>query len=378
MRIVHVTDCFAPRTGGIESQVGDLAAAQARAGDEVHVTTATFGAQGQHGGAVEETRGVRVHRLGSRFTGGLPVNPWSGPRLMRAVLRDVRPDVVHVHAGLVAPFAYDGARTARAAGIPTVVTWHSMLDGGIPVLRAGSKVLGWRSSRMVPTAVSHAAARRVEKVLGLAPGEVPVVPDAIDVAAWHAVAARRETDPAAPVRFVTTMRLEPRKRGRHLVEAFAQALRALPDGAARLTIIGAGSEDALLRSRVARLGLGDRVTMAGRLTREEVTAAYATADVFCSPAILEAFGIAALEARSAGLAVVARRGTGVEEFVDHEVEGLLVSSDDELAGAMVRLVRDRALLGRLLEHNRDHAPRFTWDVVTQRAAEAYAEASARG
>ena len=50
MRIVHVSDCFAPRTGGIETQVGDLARHQARAGHEVHVLTATLGDGGERGG----------------------------------------------------------------------------------------------------------------------------------------------------------------------------------------------------------------------------------------------------------------------------------------------------------------------------------------
>nr|WP_286219353.1 glycosyltransferase family 4 protein [Paraoerskovia sediminicola] len=358
----------------MESQVGDLAAAQAAAGDDVHVLTATFGAGGEHAGAVEHSRGVTVHRLGSRFTAGLPVNPWSGPRRMRDVLREVRPDVVHVHSGLVAPFAYDGARTARALELPTVVTWHSMLDGGIPVLRAGTRLLGWRESRIVPTAVSRAAGARVETVMGLEPGSVQVVPNAIDVADWQEKVGRRVPDPDGVVRFVSTMRLEPRKRGRHLIDAFAEAVVALPDGAVRLTIIGAGSEDELLRRRVEKHGLEHLVDMPGRLTRAEVGAAYATADVFCSPAILEAFGIAALEARSAGLAVIARRGTGVVEFVDHGDEGLLVDSDGGMAAAMVRLAVDRELLDRLIDHNAHKVPPFTWEIATARAADVYAQA----
>ena len=43
MRILHVSDCYAPRTGGIETQVRDLARAQAAQGHDVHVLTATTG-----------------------------------------------------------------------------------------------------------------------------------------------------------------------------------------------------------------------------------------------------------------------------------------------------------------------------------------------
>ncbi|HEY5553464.1 MAG TPA: glycosyltransferase, partial [Cellulomonas sp.] len=90
MRIVHVSDCFPPRTGGIESQVSDLAAQQALAGHEVHVLTATLGAHGERGGAVENARGVQVHRLGTRSPFDLPVNPVQ-VRLLRAALDSLQP-----------------------------------------------------------------------------------------------------------------------------------------------------------------------------------------------------------------------------------------------------------------------------------------------
>ena len=41
MRIVHISDCYAPRLGGIETQVRALAMRQAEQGHEVHVLTAT-------------------------------------------------------------------------------------------------------------------------------------------------------------------------------------------------------------------------------------------------------------------------------------------------------------------------------------------------
>src|SRR5699024_2559536 len=43
MRIVHVSDAYAPRVGGMETQVRSLAEQQARAGHEVYVLTATLG-----------------------------------------------------------------------------------------------------------------------------------------------------------------------------------------------------------------------------------------------------------------------------------------------------------------------------------------------
>ena len=50
--------------------------------------------------------------------------------------------------------------------------------------------------------------------------------------------------------------------------------------------------------------------LAGRVDRAELTEIYRRADLFLAPAYLESFGIAALEARCAGLPVVAMRAPG--------------------------------------------------------------------
>ncbi|KGM09546.1 glycosyltransferase, partial [Cellulomonas carbonis] len=210
MRIIHVSDCYAPRTGGIESQVRDLARAQAAAGDEVHVLTATAGADG-HGG-VEDDGGVAVHRLGARMPFDLPVNPAAPPQVRR-LLAELRPDVVHVHAGVVSPFAFDGARVAVDAGAPVAITWHCMLDGVVPVMRTAVHRSGWATAPVALSAVSSAAAQRVRSVFGR---DVAVVPDGVDLSAWQPDGARGpdgDGDRTRPLRVVATMRLAPRKRG---------------------------------------------------------------------------------------------------------------------------------------------------------------------
>src|SRR5690349_24293126 len=57
VRIVRVSDGYAPRVGGIEVQVAGLAAAQAAAGHQVDVVTVTRGRGDANGSP------VRVHRL---------------------------------------------------------------------------------------------------------------------------------------------------------------------------------------------------------------------------------------------------------------------------------------------------------------------------
>lgn len=391
MRIFHVSDCYAPRTGGIESQVRDLARAQAAAGHEVHVLTATRGDHGEHGGVVEHDGEVTVHRLGMPAPFDLPVNPAAVPAV-RELLRRHRPDVVHVHAGVVSPFAFDGARIALDERVPLAITWHCMLDGTVPALRAAVSRTRWGSAPVALSAVSHAAAERVADVFG---GKVGVLPNGMDLERW---APRHRTGqevpelvpepepgpardatrfPVAPthvLRCVATMRLAPRKRGPALIAVVEDALTQLPPGSLHLEVLGDGPSRSRMARRITRRRLAGAIELRGRVPREQVRDAYDAADVFIAPAVLEAFGIAALEARTAGLVVVARRGTGIEEFVADGRDGLLVDDDAGMARALVRLVRDPELLRSLRAHSRDHRPRFSWAAVLAAADEEYARA----
>ncbi|TDE97598.1 glycosyltransferase family 1 protein [Occultella glacieicola] len=387
MRIVHVSDCYAPRVGGIESQVEDLATHQGAAGHAVHVLTATaLGRDAVEQGrsryrtTTTEAAGVRVHRIASPVTFGLPVHP-SGRALVRRALEILRPDVVHVHAGVVSPFAFDGARAARDLGLPLAITWHCMLDGVEPAVRLGARAGGWSEAALAPSAVSTVAAERVAHALRR--DDVTVLPNGLDLAPWRA-AARGTPGPVAPadpgvLRVVATQRLAPRKRAVPLVRLVGAAAETLGrDGRGRprirLSIAGSGPAEAALRAEIAAAGLEDVVTLLGRVPREVLPTLYRDQDVFVAPARLEAFGIAPLEARAAGLAVVANAGTGIGEFVADGVDGLLRTGDAGLTGALVDLASDPGLLARIREHNARVAPAVGWPDVLARADELYMRA----
>ncbi|MEY2989758.1 MAG: hypothetical protein RLZZ163_674, partial [Actinomycetota bacterium] len=136
VRIAHITDCFAPRTGGIETQVLGLAERQIATGHDVMVLTATPGSTRERSGS-DRVGSVPVERIAARMPFDLPVHPNTRNNVLR-VLRARRVDVVHVHAGAASPFAWGGIRAARQARIPTVVTVHSMWD---PVTRTGNRLL---------------------------------------------------------------------------------------------------------------------------------------------------------------------------------------------------------------------------------------------
>jgi glycosyltransferase involved in cell wall biosynthesis len=139
----------------------------------------------------------------------------------------------------------------------------------------------------------------------------------------------------------------------------------------RLVVIGDGPELGQMEKFVRENGLTNTVSLVGRRTREEIREIYSRADVFVAPANLESFGIAALEARCAGLPVVAKAQTGIREFVAHEQEGLLAANDADMARELTRIVNDRMLRERIAQHNRTTPSPVDWTDVVERNVDAY-------
>ena len=100
----------------------------------------------------------------------------------------------------------------------------------------------------------------------------------------------------------------------------------------------------------------------------------ATSDVFVLPTIRESFGLAALEARCARLPVIAMRASGVSELVEHDVDGLLADSDENLAACVAQLVRDPARRAAIAQHNLASLTPFAWPHVLEAHVALYAEA----
>lgn len=139
--------------------------------------------------------------------------------------------------------------------------------------------------------------------------------------------------------FVCVARLEPVKRHLDLLTAFAQ----LAAPAARLLLVGGGSQLDTLEAAARRLGIGARVSFLGERTDIERLLPAGDAFVLCSET--EGSSNAILEAMACGLPVIASAVGGNPEAVDHGHSGLLVAAraPEQLAAAMQRLLSDREL-----------------------------------
>jgi glycogen(starch) synthase len=375
VRVALLSDCYLPRLGGIEVQVHDLAAELIRAGHEVEVFTATSGPRGERRGTTQVIDGVLVHRMAIPLPYELPVNPWA-PRAVRPRLVGGRFDVAHVHMGVVSPFATDMVDLCLDLNLPTAVTWHCVIDRSAPVLRALGRARRWADRGAALSGVSAMAVRHLRPVVGEDP-DIGVLPNGIHVEDWVPATGGQRGSADGVVRVVTATRLVARKRPGALVSALRRVRERVGDEVSiELEVYGEGPARRRMEWLVARNGLADAVRMPGRVARSDLRARYHAADVYVAPGRLEAFGIAALEARSAGLPVVAMSGSGVEDFITDGVSGLLTGPDADLVAPLVRLASDPQLRHRIAEHNATTPPEQDWRRVVDLVVAEYVRAGA--
>jgi glycosyltransferase involved in cell wall biosynthesis len=361
VRILHVSDVYLPRLGGIEMHVHDLAEQQRARGHNVTVLTTTSQRYDEN----------RRHSLDSVAT--TRRHPAAGMNgLIRTIAADV--DVVHCHSSVVSPAAWRAARAATRVGLPVVVTMHSIVQSSRVVRMTVAHVARLLGPDVLWTAVSEVASRALSPLVS---GRVRTLPNGVDPSLWHP-ATRVSAGPAAePMTLVSVMRLSPRKRAVPLVEIL-QDIRERVDPAIplRAVIVGDGSQRSTVMQELNARRM-DWVQLPGRLDRTRVAAQLSRSHLFLAPAYLESFGIAALEARCSGLPVIAMEGGGVGEFIRHGIEGYLVGSDTEMAAAAAWLISHPDVLRRMKAHNISAETGLDWGSVVARSLTVYAIAGAR-
>lgn len=134
-------------------------------------------------------------------------------------------------------------------------------------------------------------------------------------------------------------------------------------------IAGTGPDEAYLKTANYKAG-NKNVIFLGKISDEEKWAWLNLCDIFVMPSRdidgdFEGFGIVYLEANLSGKPVIAGRCGGVEDAVANGVNGILIINPgdvNEIAGAIVRLAKDKNLRDNLGERGRERAIReFNWE-----------------
>ncbi|WP_432511833.1 glycosyltransferase family 4 protein [Kineococcus esterisolvens] len=363
LRVVLVSDSYLPRLGGIELHVRDLATRLSAAGHDVHVLTAT----GDLPGAPAAP--FAVHRLQPAGVAA-PVDPvlWTGADRSAVPGLLAGADVVHAHSSVLSPLAWTAVRQAHRLGVPAVVTVHSMLPrgGALPLAAALSRR---RAGAVRWTAVSGAVAAPLRAATGC---PVDVLPNGVDPLPWREAVRCSSPGGGGTFTVVTAGRFTARKRPLAMVRALRSVRARVPAHVRlRAVMVGEGPQREAAAAAVVRHGLAGWVELPGSVSRGELARLFAAADAYAAPAVWESFGLAALEARCAGLPVVGMAGSGLAEFVTHGVEGALAADDRDLARVLARWAVDRDEVRRIRRHNTATVPAVTWERVLPAAVAQY-------
>ena len=137
----------------------------------------------------------------------------------------------------------------------------------------------------------------------------------------------------------------------------------------RLLVVGRGDERRF-RGLAHELGVERRVTFVGQ--RPDTERYYAASDVFVLPSWYETFSLAAFEAASSGLPIVAAPVNGVDELIGDGEAGLIVDRDaKKLAAALAALASSPDTRERLGAAARERSAEYTWQRSTDAVLAVY-------
>jgi glycosyltransferase involved in cell wall biosynthesis len=380
MRVLHVAAYFAPAWGygGPPRSLLALCQAQRDAGIDIEVFTTTADVKDELSAAPDgiDIEGVTVRR----FVRDSPRWMFGASSMEQPLIAAAQSaDVVHIH-GLFNRTVWMGARAARTAGVPFVVSPRGMLEPAALAHHWLRKRAAWRlfDRQIVQRAAMLHASSAAEQATLLAhstPDRITEIPHGVQLAPRGVVtraALAAHIDLADGVPYVLFLgRLHRIKRLDLLVDAFRITAAAHP----ALHLVIAGPDEQRLRPALeARLGqFRSRVRWPGPVEGVVKTALLedALTVVLCSDA--ESFGLVAAEALAAGTPPVVTHTCPWTLLEDDACGQWVAQTPVAIGGAIERLLVLPALRRQLGERARDVAARrFAWDRVARTFRDAYA------
>lgn len=385
LRVLHVIPSVSRSSGGPSKAIGQMERVLAAAGVEVVTVTTDDDGNATRlpvsiGTAVPSNGATRFYfsRQTRPYKASLPLLKW--------LRREVRGfDLVHVHA-LFSFAPVVAAWIARSAGVPYIIRPLGVLNRyGMEQRRSRLKALSIEllEGRLLRDAAAVHFTSDQERVeaetlgirmrstvvaLGIEP--MPAASKDIFLAAHPGLGSRR---------LLFLSRVDPKKNIEVLLEAVALTRQSIPS----LSLIMCGDGDKAylshLKALSSDLGLDGCVAWTGHVDGALKSSAFAAAELFVLPSFSENFGIAAVEALSAGLPCILGEGVAVASRVVAAGAGMAVApTADALAGAIIAMLSAPAELTRAGARARElAATEYSLDAMGRGLRAMYATACAR-
>ncbi len=360
MRIVHVVRQFAPAIGGLENFVKDLAISQLNNGHNVRVVTIDRIFNSQHDERLprlEWIDGIEIVRL-----------PYFGSKRYPVALSAIRhikdADVVHVHG---VDFFFDYLAWTRPFHRRRLIAsthggfFHTPFAARLKRLYFLSIT---RASLTWYSAVATVSASDDELFSKIRRAGACLIENGIEVDKYLDAGAK------SPKKALLTIgRLSSNKRLDHVVRFLAAIRRIDPEW--RLYIAGRPWDvsAASLMTLADSIGIGDAIQIFESASSDQIRSMMAECSAFVSASKYEGFGVAVIEALSAGLWPVMSEIPPFQQLVDRTGVGMTVNFEDADAAAH-RFLSEWRTITRDYERTRSAllsaAEGFQWSQVSKK------------
>ncbi len=327
--------CY-PSFGGSGVVASELAGHLTERGIEVHLFSREFPPR-------LNREGVRFHKVEIPEYPLFPCPPYTLALASKIieVAQAEHLDLLHVHYAIPHATAAYIARDSYCGRMKIITTLHgtdAYLVGTHPSYKPIVEFSMGQCDGL--TAVSSFL-RRVTRENFIVPREIEVIYNFVDPERFKRGEQRDGTKEKIICHVSNFRRV---KRITDIIKAFALIAREID---ARLHMVGDGPERGSAESLAGELHLSERVTFWGNVS--QVADLLGQSDLFLLPSEQESFGLAALEAMSCEVPVIATRVGGLPEVVRHGTEGYLVEVGDveAIAEHAAALLSDDSLRGRM-------------------------------
>lgn len=168
-----------------------------------------------------------------------------------------------------------------------------------------------------------------------------------------------ETAPLETKNIVSVGRLHPVKDFSTLINVFSIVEKKIPES--RLTIVGGGEEMEKLLALSKELGISEKVTVTGMVSKEQVQEYLLGSDLYLMSSLTECFPMVLLEASSVGLPLISFDvPVGPCAIIENDKNGYLIDDRDieAMAAKTVDLLENREMLSYLGKNSKEMAKRY--------------------
>ena len=354
MKILMLSWEYPPRiVGGISRVVHDLSHRMIKDGHEVTVVTYKDG----NAPYFEDDKGVKVYRVDNYMINPNNFIDWimqlNFNMLAKAnelIAKEGKFDVIHAHDWLV---TYAAKSLKESYNIPIVATIHATESGRNSGIHDETQryindtewLLTYESTEVIVN--SNYMKNELQRNFGLPFEKINVIPNGINLNNFTGIERdydfRRQFAMDNEKIILYVGRLVYEKGIQNLIGAMPKILSNYHD--AKLVICGRGGMMEELKQEARNLGIENKVYFAGYCDSKKVQKMYRCADVAVFPSTYEPFGIVALEAMLAGVPTVVSDVGGLNEIVEHGVDGMksYAGNSNSIADSVLTLLFDAKL-----------------------------------